>query len=84
MRASLQSLSIAAVDDNPPIPRIALSVDNASVATGFSVRRIFYAIANGELRARKHGKCTIIELAELQRWVTSLPARGRAEKPVAS
>jgi hypothetical protein len=54
------------------------------MATGVSRTRIFEAIRKGNLLARGDGKATIIEIAELSRWVSSLPAkRGRlsAEQP---
>jgi hypothetical protein len=46
-------------------------------STGFSKTRIFQAIRNGELTARKDGKATVIETDELLRWLRSRPTRGR-------
>jgi excisionase family DNA binding protein len=60
------------------IPRLGLSPDEAATAAGVSRTRIFEAIRDGTLTARKAGKNTIIEPDELQRWVRSLPTRGRA------
>jgi hypothetical protein len=60
------------------IPRIAVKPDEAAEATGFSRTRIFSAIRDGELTARKDGKATVIEIFELQRWLRSLPTRGRS------
>lgn len=60
------------------IPRIALNPDEAATAAGVSRTRIFEAIRDGTLTARKSGKTTIIETSELLRWVRSLPVRGRA------
>jgi hypothetical protein len=37
--------------------------------------RIFDAIRNGEISARKAGRSTIIEIDELKRWVKSLPIK---------
>lgn len=45
---------------------------------GVSRTRIFAAIRNGEMIARKAGRQTIIEADELQRWIRSLPTRCRA------
>jgi hypothetical protein len=63
-----------------PVPRISLTPTEATQATGFSVRRFFEAIADQEMTARKSrdgGKATVIEVVELQRWLRSLPTRGR-------
>jgi excisionase family DNA binding protein len=60
------------------IPRLGLNPDEAATAAGVSRTRIFEAIRDGTLTARKSGKATIIEPSELQRWVRSLPTRGRA------
>jgi excisionase family DNA binding protein len=60
------------------IPRLGLSPDEAATAAGISRTRIFEAIRDGTLTARKIGKATIIEPDELQRWLRSLPTRGRA------
>jgi hypothetical protein len=69
----------AAAPQVSALPRISLTPDDAAVATGFSRRRIFDAISKNELTARKHGKSTVIEIAELKRWVGSLPTRGRCQ-----
>ena len=60
------------------IARISLTPDEAASSTGFSRTRIYNAIRDQELTARKDGRATVIEVAELQRWVRSLPTRGRA------
>ena len=59
------------------LPRFSLTPDEAAESTGFSKTRIFQAIRNGELTARKGGKATVIETDELVRWLGSLPTRGR-------
>jgi excisionase family DNA binding protein len=59
------------------IPRLGLTPDEAAISAGVSRTKIFEAIRDGMLTARKSGKTTIIEPSELQRWVRSLPARGR-------
>jgi hypothetical protein len=58
---------------------LAYRVDKAGDAVGVSRTRIFEAIRNKELTARKAGRATIIETPELQRWLSSLPTRGGAE-----
>jgi excisionase family DNA binding protein len=59
------------------IPRLGLNPDEAAISAGVSRTKIFEAIRDGALTARKSGKSTIIEPSELQRWVRSLPTRGR-------
>jgi hypothetical protein len=55
---------------------LAYPVKQAGAAVGVSRTRIFEAIRNKELKARKAGRATIIETPELQRWLSSLPTRG--------
>jgi excisionase family DNA binding protein len=59
------------------IPRLGLTPDEAAISAAVSRTKIFEAIRDGTLTARKSGKTTIIEPAELQRWLRSLPVRGR-------
>ncbi len=59
------------------LPRFSFTPDEAAESTGFSRTRIFQAIRNEELTARKDGKSTVIETDELLRWLRSLPTRGR-------
>jgi excisionase family DNA binding protein len=59
------------------IPRLGFSPHEAAASAGVSRTKIFEAIRDGALTARKSGKATIIEPSELQRWVRSLPTRGR-------
>jgi len=67
------------------IPRLGFSPDEAAASAGVSRTKIFEAIRDGALTARKSGKATIIEPSELQRWLRSLPTRGRVpESPDAS
>jgi hypothetical protein len=61
------------------LPRFSLTPDAAAESTGFSRTRIFQAIRDEELTARKDGKATVIETEELLRWLRSLPTRGRRE-----
>ena len=57
--------------------RFALTPHDAAESTGFSKTRIFQAIRNGELTARKDGKATVIETDELLRWLGGLPRVGQ-------
>ena len=66
------------------LPRISLTPEEAAASTGFSVRRIFQAIKDEKLTARKSGKATVIEFGELSRWVGTLPTRGRPPEPIAA
>jgi len=63
--------------DNPRPNAIAYSPGDAAAVTGRSRSRIFKAIKDKELTARKDGKATVIETDELLRWLRSLPTRGR-------
>jgi excisionase family DNA binding protein len=70
------------------VPRLGLTPAEAAESAGVSRTKIFEAIRDGTLTARKAGKSTVIEPSELQRWVRSLPVRGRvpddSEKPDAA
>ena len=57
--------------------RIAYTPVEAAAATGRTRTRIFKAIKDQELTARKDGRATLIEDSELQRWVRSMPTIGR-------
>ncbi len=61
---------------------LAVTPDIAAEITGRTRTRIFLAIKDKELTARKDGKATVIETEELLRWLRSLPTRGR--EPTAS
>lgn len=47
----------------------------AAAATGFPKTRIYELIASGAIKAKKDGRCTLIERAELERYIASLPDR---------
>jgi hypothetical protein len=68
-------------NDLPPAA-IAYSPEDAATVTGRNRSRIFKAIKDKELTARKDGKATLLEPDELRRWVRSLPTIGR--QPVAA
>jgi hypothetical protein len=56
-----------------PATPLAYTPVAAATVTGRTRTRIFLAIKNGELKARKDGKATLIEHAELVRWVANMP-----------
>ncbi len=61
---------------------LALPPAQAGQACGRNRTRIFSAIKNKELQAVKDGKATVIMIAELYRWLSTLPTIGRdAEEP---
>lgn len=57
---------------------ISLTPVKAAAVTGRTRTRIFAAIKNKEITAHKDGRATIIEAAELRRWIRSLPTTGRS------
>lgn len=63
---------------------IAVAIEDAPQAVGVSRTRIFQAIRDNEITARKAGRSTIIEIDELKRWVKSLPVKGRNLAPRAA
>lgn len=62
--------------DSDVIP-LAYPPADAAKVTGRSRTRIYKALREKELTARKDGKATLIERAELARWLNSLPTIGR-------
>ncbi len=56
---------------------ICYTPEQAAAATGRSRSRIFKAIKEKELTARKDGKATLIDDHELRRWVSTFPTIGR-------
>ena len=72
------------MDQKPSVPRLSLTIDEAAESTGLSRTRLFQAIRDQELTARKAGKATLIETGELSRWIRSLPTKGRQLQTVAA
>ena len=69
------------MDDDKAVvsfPRLAVTPELGAEMVGRTRTRIFNAIKDKELTARKDGKATLIEVEELRRWVRALPTRGRA------
>jgi hypothetical protein len=69
--------AIAAAHTIIAVEPVALPIE-VPQATGLARTRIFEAVAKNELTARKAGKATIVEVAELRRFIRSLPTRGRS------
>lgn len=59
--------------------QLALSIKEVSVATGIGRTKIYAAINSGALRARKHGKRTIVLKGDLESFLQNL-AQYPAEK----
>jgi excisionase family DNA binding protein len=57
--------------------KLALTVEEASELSGIGRTSIFKAIRTGRLRAKKHGIRTLILPADLEAWLSTLPAAGR-------
>ena len=66
--------SIAGQIFSVPAQRISYTPNEAAIATGRSRSRIFKAIKEKELVAKKDGRATLIEADELRRWIRNLPA----------
>jgi len=56
--------------------KLAHSIPSAVECSGFSRSYIYCAIKQGRLTARKAGRRTIIEDAELRRFISALPQLG--------
>jgi excisionase family DNA binding protein len=52
---------------------IAYTPEDAARVSGRSRSRVYEAIKNQELLARKDGRSTVIERDELIRWIRSMP-----------
>jgi excisionase family DNA binding protein len=57
-----------------PLQREALSIAEVSAVAGIGRTKIYQAIANGSLKARKCGKRTLVLRNELRDFLTSLPS----------
>jgi len=54
---------------------LSLQPDDAAQVMGISRTRVFNAIRDGKLKAKKDGKVTLITFDECKRYVESLPDR---------
>jgi len=59
------------------VEAVAVPLERVPSLTGLSRTRIYGAAASGRLTVRKDGKSSIVELAEVRRYINSLPTRGR-------
>jgi excisionase family DNA binding protein len=66
-------------DPNRGTDHISHAIEDVPERTGINRSKIYAAIKNGHLTARKIGRSTIIEDGELRRWITTLPSRGRRQ-----
>jgi hypothetical protein len=62
---------------SPPLQPLAYPIEQVPAVSGVPRTKVFEAVRKGQLMARKIGRSTLIEHAELQRFLTSLPTRGR-------
>lgn len=59
------------------VEAVAVPLERVPLLTGLSRTRLFGAVKEGRLTIRKDGKSSIVELAEVRRYIRSLPTRGR-------
>lgn len=59
------------------LDRIAYPIGEVPEITGINRTSLYRALKEKRLTARKNGRRTIIEAAELQRYIASLPVFGR-------
>jgi excisionase family DNA binding protein len=60
---------------NTPIEPVGLSIDETCVFTGFGKTKIYQAINEGRLAAKKYGHRTIVLRQAAQDFLAALPAR---------
>ena len=72
------------IERTKPLDALAYTTSEAARVTGRSHTRIKLAIRRKELTARKDGRATLIERAELQRWLATMPTIGRRPEETAS
>jgi hypothetical protein len=63
-------------ENSPTRSKIAHTIPETVRASGISRSAIYLALKTGALHARKYGTRTIIEDAELRRFIANLPAFG--------
>jgi hypothetical protein len=82
MRHTIEHLknTAAAIDPREsaaPAEFIAHPIEDVPRVSGLTRTQVFGAIRDKRLMARKSGRRTIIERAELERFIATLPTRGR-------
>lgn len=55
---------------------LAVTIPNAVEITGLGRTSLYHSIKQGKLKVKKSGRRTIIEMAELRRFIENLPASG--------
>jgi excisionase family DNA binding protein len=55
------------------IPRAALRVREACVSLSISRSKLYEELAAGRIKALKAGSCTLIPMASIDAWLSSLP-----------
>lgn len=69
-----------AIEQSAPtatVKPLAYAIEDVPAVTGLTRTRVFEAIRQKQLTARKCGRRTLVEVAELQRFIATLPTRGR-------
>ena len=64
-----------------PIPRLALTVEEAALALSLSPRTVQQLVADGKLPAVKVGRRVLLPVAGLERWLTENSAGGSGVPP---
>jgi excisionase family DNA binding protein len=57
------------------LPVLAVKINDAARIAGVGRNTIFDELDNGTLRGRKLGSAVLIEIRELERWLSALPYR---------
>jgi hypothetical protein len=63
---------------------IAYPIEMVPAVAGVTRTQVFAAIRANELTARKKGRRTIIEVAEVKRWLSTFPTKGRSPEIAAT
>ena len=67
----------ARITDTAALPVLSVGIEDApKILGGVSRTRIFQAVQNNEITIRKNGRSSIVEVAELERWLKTLPTKG--------
>ena len=82
MAARMETTMTLDPDNEGSLPLLAVTVNQATQMANVTRSRLFQAIKDCELCGRKAGKQLVIEVRELERWLKTLPYRGRT--PIAA
>jgi hypothetical protein len=72
------------VREGPPQPPLSYPIESVPEITGIPRTKIFEAVRAKNLTARKIGRSTIIERAEIERFIKTLPTKGRVPEAKAA